>query len=245
MAWLRRELWGSRPRRIISVVVAVVAVLVAAGGIAAALSGSSSPSPSLAATPESTATTPEPSQQEASCTTGPAAHNMRATFYGVGTEACTQLNQEVAKTRGEFWRVVPTGNYVEGSDLVCSMAKGSQLIEIRDTGEHAYGNEFCAGLTAKGWHEQEGSGEKAERERKVRQQKEKAEQEQRETEQHERETRQHEAERKKEEAKQKAENEKQEAESKKQNEESERQNREDLRKSEEETAKAQRESEGH
>jgi hypothetical protein len=44
----------------------------------------------------------------------------------------------VAKTRGEFWRVVPTGSYVEASDLVCSMAKGSHLIEIRDTGGHAY-----------------------------------------------------------------------------------------------------------
>jgi hypothetical protein len=245
MAWLRRELWGSWPRRIVSVVVALVVVLVAAGGIAAALSGGSSPTRSSATMPESTPTSPEPSPQEATCTTGPAAHDMRATFYGVGSEACTQLNQEVAKTRGEFWRVVPPGNYVQGSDLVCSMDKGSQLIEVRDTGGHEYGNSFCAGLTAKGWHEQEGPGEKAERERKVREAKEKAEQEQREAEQHEREAHQHEAEQKKQEAQQKRENEKQEAESKKQNEESERHNREDLRKSEEETKKAQRESEGH
>jgi hypothetical protein len=223
---------------------AVLLTLVAVGGIAAALTGGSSRS-SSAATPESTATGPEASPQEASCTTGPADHDMRATFYGVGSDACTHLNQEVAKTSGEFWRIVPTGNYVEGSNLVCSMARESTLIEIRDTGGHAYGNEFCAGLTAKGWVEREGPGEKAERERKLREQTEKGEQQQREGEEHEREERKREAEHKKEEAKQKAENEKQEAGNKKQNEEDERRNREETRRSEEEAHRAQQEAEGH
>jgi hypothetical protein len=196
-------------------------------------------------TPEPTnpePTNPEPTPGGAACTTGPANHNMRATFYGVGPQACTQLNQEVAKESGEFWRVVPPGSYVEDSDLVCSMAKGGELIEIRDTGEHDYGNRFCASLTAKGWVEKEGPGVKIERERKQREAQEKSEREQRETEEHERQQLKEEAERKKEEATQKAENELQERESKKQLEQTERENREQDRKNEEETRRSEREA---
>ncbi len=163
--------------------------------------------------------------------------------YGVGPQACTQLNQEVAKESGEFWRVVPPGNYVEGSDLVCSMANGSELIEVRDTGEHDYGNRFCASLTAKGWVEKEGPGVKIERERRQREAQEKSEREQREAEEHARQQRKEEAERKKEEAAQRAENERQERENKKQLEQGERENREQDRKNEEETRRIEREAE--
>lgn len=173
-AWLKRTFWGSRRRKITTVVLASLLVLVAVAGIADALHGGSSPEQSPGASLEPASLSQQPSH-EAVCTTGPASHNMRATFYGASSEACTQLNQEVAKTSGEFWRVVPTGNYVEGSELVCSMAKGSELVEVRDTGEHDYGNQFCAGLTAKGWTEHEGPGEKAEKERKVEQEKQTAE----------------------------------------------------------------------
>jgi hypothetical protein len=38
------------------------------------------------------------------------------------------------------------------------MAKSSSLIEVRDMGEHDYGNRICAGLTAKGSQETEGPG---------------------------------------------------------------------------------------
>ncbi len=242
MDWLKRELWGSRRRRIASVTLALLLALVAVGGIAEALGGGSTSSTPVAGATEAEPTNPEPTPAGAACTTGPANHNMRATFYGVGPQACTRLNQEVAKESGEFWRVVPPGSYVEGSDLVCSMTQGGELIEIRDTGEHDYGNRFCASLTAKGWVEKEGPGVKIERERKQREAQERSEREQRETEEHERQQRKEEAERKKEEATQKVENERQERESKEQLEQSERENREQERKNEEETRRSEREA---
>lgn len=242
MEWLKRELWGSRRARIASVALALLLALVAVGGIAEALNRGSTTSTPVAGRTEPETTNPEPTPGGATCTTGPANHNMRATFYGVGPQACTRLNQEVAKESGEFWRVVPPGNYVEGSDLVCSMAQGGELIEIRDTGEHDYGNRFCASLTAKGWVEKEGPGVKIERERNQREAQENSEREQRETEEHERQQRKEEAERKKEEATQKVENERQERESKEQLEQSERENREQELKNEEETRRSEREA---
>jgi hypothetical protein len=165
---LKRALWGSLPRRIGSVVVGLLVVLVAVGGIADALNGDSKPSSAATNLPEpGKPESTEPTPKEANCTTGPVEHNMRVTIYGASAEACTSLNREAAQKNGEYWRTVPTGNHVEGSQLVCSMAKGSELIEVRDTGEHLYGNRLCAGLTGEGWTEQEGPGEKAEREQKL------------------------------------------------------------------------------
>ena len=169
---LKRALWGSRPRRIMSVLLALLVLLVAVGGIADALNGESKPPPT-ALPPESTSgeppgsSSPQSTSAEADCTTGPVGHNMRVTFYGASNEACTSLNREVAQKRAEYWRTVPAGNRVEGSQLVCSMAKGGELVEVRDTGEHIYGNSVCAGLTAEGFTETEGPGEKAEREQKA------------------------------------------------------------------------------
>jgi hypothetical protein len=239
--WLRRELWGTGRRRVATVAFAFLLALVVAGAIAEALDGGSSSSTPVAATIES-ATNPESAPEGASCTTGPVDHDMRATFYGVGPEACTRLNQAVAKDNGEFWRVAPAGSYVEGSQLVCSMAKDSELIEIRDTGGHEYGIRFCAGLTAKGWIEKEGPGAAVERERKAREATEKADEERSAEEQREREARQRDAEQKREEAKQKREDEKQEAESKRQIEADESQNREDERRNREETRRAEEEA---
>ncbi len=243
MEWLKRALWGSRRRKVAAVVLASLLALVAAAGIADAVRGGSSPQP--AGPTLEPASPDQPASQEAVCTTGPASHNMRATFYGTSPDACTLLNQEVAERSGEFWRVAPTGSYVEGSDLVCSMAKGSELIEVRDTGEHDYGNRFCASMTAKGWTEQEGPGERAEKARKAQEGQEKTEGEQREAEQHARQQRSEDTEHKKEEAVQKAENEHQEAENKKQLEEDERRNHEDTRKAEEEAHRAEQEANAH
>jgi hypothetical protein len=82
--WLKRELWGSRRARIASVVLVLLLALVAVGGIAEALSGGSTTSTPVAGATEPETTNPEPTPGGAACTTGPANHNMRATFYGVG-----------------------------------------------------------------------------------------------------------------------------------------------------------------
>jgi hypothetical protein len=104
------------------------------------------------------------SDRSASCTTGPAEAELRLTVYsGVGEAVCSQFNQEAAKNSGTFWKTKAPGEELSG-ELVCSMSKGGPLIEVRDTGEHLLGNRMCAGLTAKGWHEEEGPGAVIERE---------------------------------------------------------------------------------
>lgn len=103
------------------------------------------------------------SDRSASCTTGPAEAELRVTVYSAAGEAtCSQFNQEAAKNTGTFWKTRPPGEELSG-ELVCSMSKGP-LIEVRDTGEHLLGNRMCAGLTAKGWHEEAGPGAVIERE---------------------------------------------------------------------------------
>jgi hypothetical protein len=173
-ARLKQAFWGSTRRRLASVTLALLLALVVVGGVAEAINGGSTRSLATNLPEPSTPESPEAATTEAAdCTTGPVEHNIRVTVYGASAEVCTGLNRQVAQKDGEYWRVVPTGNRVEGSQLVCSMAKGGELIEVRDTGEHHYGNRFCAGLTAESWTEKEGPGERAEREHKQQQEKEK------------------------------------------------------------------------
>jgi flagellar biosynthesis GTPase FlhF len=99
-----------------------------------------------------------------SCTTSPAGSEVRVTIYGSGEAACNEFNQGASKSTGDFWRTASQSERLSGQ-LVCSMSKGgSLLMEVRDTGEHFYGNKICASLTAKGWHAAEGPGAKIERE---------------------------------------------------------------------------------
>jgi phage-related minor tail protein len=98
------------------------------------------------------------------CTSGVAGADVRVTIYGNGEAACSEWNEGAAKSSDEYWKTEPQGEELHG-ELVCSMSKGgSLLIEVRDTGEHLRGNQICASLTAKGWHEAEGPGAKIERE---------------------------------------------------------------------------------
>jgi len=98
------------------------------------------------------------------CTSEVAGADVRVTIYGNGEAACSEWNQGAAKSSGEYWKTEPPGEELYG-ELVCSMSKGGALlIEVRDTGEHLRGNQICARLTAKGWHEAEGPGAKVERE---------------------------------------------------------------------------------
>ncbi len=98
------------------------------------------------------------------CTSEVAGADVRVTIYGNGEAACSEWNEGAAKSSGEYWKTEPRGEELHG-ELVCSMSKGgSLLVEVRDTGEHLRGNQICASLTAKGWHEAEGPGAKVERE---------------------------------------------------------------------------------
>jgi hypothetical protein len=244
-----------------------VVVIVAAGvGFFAvrSLIHEHSGSSSATASPVNSAATggaPEPSP-EGSCTTGPTDHNVRVTIYGPGEAACTRVNREEAEGSEQFWRIVPTGNEVQGSELVCSMAQGGgELIEVRDTGEYFYGNRMCARLTAKGWHEQEGPGEKAERARKSHEAETRAAAEQREVAERAEAERKRAAEQKKQEAQQKkqeaaeaatcaeeerkrdAEQHQEEAHQRKEQAETEQRNKEETHRSEEESHRAERETE--
>jgi flagellar biosynthesis GTPase FlhF len=98
-----------------------------------------------------------------SCTSADVEANVRLTVYsGAGRTACEGIDR-VFGQRGAYWRVQPVDAALEG-ELVCSLAKNRELVEVRDTGGHYYGNRFCAALTGKGWTEQEGPGSEVERE---------------------------------------------------------------------------------
>jgi hypothetical protein len=107
------------------------------------------------------------SSAEDGCTTGPADAAVRVSIYGGGEAACSAFDRSAAKTSEEFWHVMPDATQEAGRALVCSMAKGSLDLEVRDVGEHFYGNKLCAQLTAQGWQEQEGPGASSERERET------------------------------------------------------------------------------
>ncbi len=171
-ARLKRALWGSTPRRIVSGVVGLLVVLIVAGGIADALNGGSRAPVTVVgtnapSTPETNGTTtPETNGFSGDgCTSGPADANVRVTIYG--GETCAQWDRTQSAS-GTFWRETsfPTSN---DEQLVCSMEGpgGRTLIEVRDTGEHFYGNKICALLTAENWHNAEGPGAKLERTRKA------------------------------------------------------------------------------
>jgi hypothetical protein len=129
-------------------------------------------------TETSGSTEANPSTPADGCTTGPAGANVRVTIYGGGEASCARFNREAAAASEQFWRTQPAGRELSG-ELVCSMSKGdSDLVEVRDTGEHFYGNKICARLTAQGWVETEGPGEMAEREQRAREAKQKTEREQ-------------------------------------------------------------------
>ncbi len=229
----------------------VVVIAFAATLAVGPLKGSSSSSSGNA----TTASTPTEG-----CTSGPAGSNVRVTIYGNGEAACSEFNQGAAKSTGDFWKTKPQGEELQG-ELVCSMSKGGSLvIEVRDTGEHLYGNKICASLTAKGWHEAEGPGAQVER----KQAKQKSEREQtaaaeqnarteREDQKRQKEEAQQRAETKKQEAKQHQEQQeqeagqhreqqRQEAESRKQLKQDEEENARDDKRNEEETKRAEQEA---
>jgi hypothetical protein len=120
------------------------------------------------------------------CTAADVEANVRLTVYSREGRAACEAVDRVLGQEGSYWRVQPEGSELEG-ELVCSLAKGSTLVEVRDTGGHFYGNRFCAHLTGDGWTEREGPGTQVERERAEREatakaaaaQREKQEQEQR------------------------------------------------------------------
>jgi hypothetical protein len=239
---VRRFLFGTRRRRLLSVLFAALLTTVLVGAVAAGLRGSSSstsppPSPPSAALGDST----EPSS-EGSCTTGPAEADVRVTVWGGGEDACARMNREAAASSESFWRTLPAGHEIKG-ELVCSMTNGGPLIEVRDTGSHYYGNRICARLTAKGWHEHEGPGEKVERARETHEAEEKAAAEQRAAAEHAEAERKREAEQKKEEAQREAGHKREEAQQKAEQAAQERRSQEETRRSEEETRRGERESE--
>lgn len=108
------------------------------------------------------------SSSQDGCTTGPADAEVRVTIYDGGEAACSSFDRAAARASEEFWHVMPDATEEAGRVLVCSMAKGGLDLEVRDTGEHFYGNKLCARLTAQGWQEQEGPGAASERERETR-----------------------------------------------------------------------------
>ncbi|HWX97102.1 MAG TPA: hypothetical protein VNZ01_09650 [Solirubrobacteraceae bacterium] len=174
------------------------------------------------------------------CTSGPADANVRVTIFG--GESCAQWDK-TQSVSGTFWREAsfPTSN---DEQLVCSMEGpgGRTLIEVRDTGEHFYGNRVCASLTSEGWHDAEGPGAKIEQSRKGSEAQAKAKSEQREEQERARANKREAEERAQEEHKREAENKKQEAEQHAELEKQERENQAQDRRSEEETKKLKRES---
>lgn len=246
---LNRPLWSAdtAPVRPIATVIALflgagtLALSSCGGGsvssVGSSVANTSAPATNGTGTPEGSGFSGE------GCTSGPADANVRVTIYG--GEMCAEWDKTQSSS-GTFWREAqfPTS---DKEQLVCSMSGpgGRTLIEVRDTGEHFYGNRICASLTAEGWHESEGPGEKVEQSRKAHEAEEKTKNEQQEATEREREERKRAAENKRSEEQSKRETERGEQEAKKSNEEAERTNREDLRKSEEETRKAEREAEAH
>ena len=101
----------------------VAVAIVAASAVAFGGASKSSPSASSSASQEG-------------CTTGPAEAEVRVTIYGGGEAACATFDQGAARASEEFWRVMPAATEETGRELVCSMANGSMVLEVRDTGEH-------------------------------------------------------------------------------------------------------------
>lgn len=160
-----------RLRRFLLTLVVVVVVALIATLALGSLSGSSptnSNSAVAGSSPSSSATgTGSSSVSMEGCTSAVANADVRVTIYGNGEAACNEWNEGAAKSSGEYWKTKPQGEELQG-ELVCSMSKGgSLLIEVRDTGEHLRGNQICASLTAKGWHETEGPGAKVEAQQKA------------------------------------------------------------------------------
>ncbi len=132
---------------------AAVAIVAVAGGLLAIVGSGSSPQAQKAAY-----------SSEESCTSADVEASVRLTVYsGAGRTACEGVDRVFGRS-GSYWRVQPAGAELEG-ELVCSLAKNHELVEVRDTGGHYYGNRFCAALTGKGWTEQEGPGSQLEREK--------------------------------------------------------------------------------
>lgn len=148
----------------VAVVVALAATL-ALGSLNGNSSSSNRDSAVAGSSPSnSAALTGNSSVSTEGCTSSVANADVRVTIYGNGEAACSEWNEESAKSSGEYWKTDPRGEELYG-ELVCSMSKGgSLLIEVRDTGEHLRGNQICASFTAKGWYEAEGPGAKVERE---------------------------------------------------------------------------------
>jgi hypothetical protein len=172
----------SRLRRIVWGVVGLLVVLVVAGGIADALNGGTKAPTAAVGTKESntpgTNGTPEANGFSGEgCTSGPANANVRITIYG--GETCAEWDRTQSAS-GTFWREVSFPPASVGEELVCSMEGPGDhtLIEVRDIGEHFYGNRICALLTSENWHNAEGPGEKLEQSRKAHEAQEHAEHEQ-------------------------------------------------------------------
>jgi flagellar biosynthesis GTPase FlhF len=186
-----RFLLRTRRGRLISGLL-VVGAIVAVTAVAFGGSGRSSLSDSVGSSQEG-------------CTTGPAGAEVRVTIYGGGQAECAAFDRAAARASEQFWHVMPAATEEAGRALVCSMAKEDLTLEVRDTGEHFYGNKICARLTAQGWHEQEGPGGVVERERETHEAEAKAAVERREAEERAQQQRQQAAEERKRDAEEHAE----------------------------------------
>jgi hypothetical protein len=140
---------------------------IAGAGIAALASGcgSSVKAGTAAASPGAATTTPAEEAQQANgdCTARRSDEAIEVTIYGGGEPACVRWDEEAAKSAEEFWKPVKEEPH---GQLVCSMEKESRILEIRQGSLVTQGNQICARLLAKGWHEVEGPGERSEREQR-------------------------------------------------------------------------------
>jgi flagellar biosynthesis GTPase FlhF len=149
----------SHAARAITLVAATSMVLLSACG---SKTRTTTVAPVSESAPRTTATTPSTIASSGGCTSGRSDAEIYVTIYGGGEAACTKWNQEAAKTAEQFWRL--TRREPRGAPL-CSMSHEDTTIEVRQGSLVSQGNGICARLTAKGWHEVEGPGERAEREK--------------------------------------------------------------------------------
>jgi hypothetical protein len=98
---------------------------------------------STASSPSSTAV----ESSDSSCTSALADSDVRVTIYGEGEAACKAWDRSASATLGGVWQPVAFAPDRSEAQVVCSMAKGSTLIEVRDTGNHAQADKICAALT--------------------------------------------------------------------------------------------------
>jgi hypothetical protein len=140
---------------------------IAGAGITALASGcgSSVKVGTAAAGPGAATTTPAEEAQQANgdCTARRSDEAIEVTIYGGGEPACVRWDEEAAKSAEEFWKPVKAEPH---GQPVCSMEKESRILEIRQGSLVTQGNQICARLLAKGWHEVEGPGERSEREQR-------------------------------------------------------------------------------